>query len=68
MSPPLKIALNVLIFLLIAGFGYYMIHSLMSKGETSSTDVENQGNTFVSPYKKINSFEAESEIQCFAVS
>ena len=31
MNKTLKITLNILIFLLIAGFGYYMVHSIMSE-------------------------------------
>jgi hypothetical protein len=68
MNKSLKIALNILIFLLIAGFGYYMIRSMMSNEQTVPSDEENTESTFVSPYKKMISFDADSEINCFAVS
>jgi hypothetical protein len=67
MNKILKMILNILIFILILGFGYYMIHSLMSEEKTPSSDVENQTDTFASPYKKANIFNADSEIQCFAI-
>ena len=63
----LKIVLNVLIFILIAGFGYYMVHSIISDEKTTQTESENAENTFVSPYKKTNSFDAASEIICFDI-
>jgi len=67
MNKTLKIALNILIFLLIAGFGYYMVHSMLSDEKKTLLNVENQENTFVSPYKKINSFDAASEILYFDI-
>jgi len=39
----------------------------MSKETPTQTDAENQKDTFISLYKKTNSFEAISEIQCFAI-
>jgi hypothetical protein len=67
MNKGLKISLNILVFILIAGFGYYMIHSMMSEEKTTQSGEENQDNTFVSPYKKINSFDAASDILCFDI-
>jgi len=67
MNKILKIALNILIFVLIAGFGYYMIHSSMSEKPAVQPDGEKQENTFVSPYKKTNSIDAASDILCFDV-
>ena len=67
MNKPLKITLNILIFLLITGFGYYMIHSITSDEKTTPSDEENAENTFVSPYKKTNSFDAASDIMCFDI-
>ena len=64
----LKISLNILVFLLIAGFGYYMIRSMMQEEKTAQSGDENAESTVVSPYKKTNSFDAASEIQCFEVS
>ena len=63
----LKIALNALVFLLIAGFGYYMIRSIILDEKTMQQDEENIENTFVSPYKKVNSFDAVSNIICFDI-
>jgi WD40 repeat protein len=65
MDKTLKIILNILIFAVIAGFGYYMIRS-MSNEKTAST-LENPENTFVSPYKLIDSFEFDSDVLCFDV-
>ncbi|MDR2906970.1 MAG: hypothetical protein LBU91_03140 [Bacteroidales bacterium] len=65
MNKTLKIALNILIFLLIAGFGYYMVKSMMSKKETVSSNEESTESTFISPYKKTTNFDATSEIKCF---
>ena len=62
-----KITLNILIFLLIAGFGYYMIHSIMSDKKTPLSDTENGENVFTSPYEKMHSFDADSEIICFDI-
>ena len=63
----LKISLNILLFILIVGFGYYMIHSILSEEKTIPASEENEENTFVSPYKKTNGFDAVSEILCFDV-
>ena len=67
MNKTLKIALNILIFVLIAGFGYYMVHSITSKDEAIISDDENSENTFVSPYKKTKSFNVATNIGCFDV-
>jgi len=67
MNKTLKIALNVLVFVLIAGFGYYMVRSITSEEKMILSDAENTENTFVSPYKKINSFDAASDIICFDI-
>ena len=66
-SLTLKIALNILVFLLIAGFGYYIIHSIISEEKPILSDVENQEYTFISPYKKEKSFDAASGIICFDI-
>jgi len=67
MNKLLKITLNSLIFILIAGFGYYMIYSIQSEKKTIQPNRENEENMFISPYKKINSFDAVSDILCFEV-
>jgi len=67
MNKGLKIALNILIFVLIAGFGYYMVYSIISEKKTTKYGEGNSGNTFVSPYKKTNSFNAASNILCFDI-
>ena len=67
MNKTFKIALNVLIFALIAGFGYYMVHSIMSDEKIVQQGEDITENTFVSPYEKINSFNTESEILCFDI-
>jgi len=67
MNKTLKITLNILIFFLIAGFGYYMIHSITSEENTTQSSEENTRDTFVSPYEKINSFDADYEIRCFDI-
>ena len=67
MNKGLKISLNILLFILIAGFGYYMVHSILSEGKTIPSNAENQENTFVSPYKKTNCFDVTSDIACFNI-
>ena len=66
MNKSLKIALNILVFVLIAGFGYYMVHS-MTSGKTFFSGEGNAENTSVSPYKKTNSFTTASDIICFDI-
>jgi len=68
MNKPFKIILNILIFTLIAGFGYYMFYSMTSERKTTQSGEENTEHPFVSPYEKINSFDVASEIQCFNIS
>ncbi|MDR0232433.1 MAG: hypothetical protein LBI82_09985 [Dysgonamonadaceae bacterium] len=63
----LKIGLNILVFLLIAGFGYYMIRSIMSDKNTTQSSDENAKDVFVSPYEKVGSFDADSEIWYFYI-
>jgi len=63
----LKISLNILIFLLIAGFGYYMVHSIMSDEKFPLSNDESGENSFISPYKKTDSFNTTSNILCFDV-
>ena len=67
MNKTLKIALNILIFILVAGFGYFMIHSLISDKNTIQIDAENRDYTFVSPYEKMSSFNTASDIICFDI-
>ena len=67
MNKTLKITINILIFILIAGFGYYMVHSIVSDEKKTSTDAENQETDFVSPYKKTDAFDAVSEILSFDI-
>jgi len=67
MNKTLKIILNILIFALIAGFGYYMLRSIMSEESATPLNGESTENTFVSPYEKINSFDADAEISCFDI-
>ena len=67
MNKILKITLNILVFILIIGFGYYMVRTVISKDKTIQSGEENEEKTFVSPYKKTNSFDVDSEIQCFDI-
>lgn len=67
MGKPFKITLNILLFILIAGFGYYIIHSMASKEETMLSDAEHDDNRFVSPYKKGYTIDFVSEIVCFEI-
>jgi hypothetical protein len=67
MNKSLKIGLNILVFVLIVGFGYYVIHSMMSEKGTFLPGDENKGSAFVSPYKKTNSFNTTSDIICFDI-
>ena len=67
MNKTLKITVNILLFFLIAGFVYYMIHSIISDEKATSTSEKNTEKAFVSLYKKINSFTASSRIICFYI-
>ena len=64
----LKIILNIFLFLLIAGFGTYMVYSVGSKEHAILPDNNHQGGTFTSPYQKVNTFEAASDIISFDIS
>jgi len=64
----LKITLNIFLFFLIAGFGIYMIHSVLSDERATLPDNDYQANSSISPYKKVNSFEAASNIISFDIS
>jgi hypothetical protein len=65
MNKTFKIILNILIFALIAGFGYYMFHSMTAHETNADTKLEDDATTRVFLYKKINSFDAASKVQCF---
>ena len=67
MNKTLKITVNIFVFVLIAGFGYYMVRSVMPGGGDMLTGEGDAGNSFVSPYKKINSLKVASEIACFDI-
>jgi hypothetical protein len=65
MRKGLRIIINILILLVVAGFVWYMISSL-SSGETlySSIETEQQGQeAFVNPYTKEASFEVSENIK-----
>ncbi|MCL2040641.1 MAG: hypothetical protein FWG84_01200 [Bacteroidales bacterium] len=64
---PFKTILNILIFLLIIGFVSYMVYSMMSKEKTAQAGEEATETTFVSFYKKTNSFDVAAKIRCFAI-
>ena len=63
----LKILWNILVFILIVGFGYYMVRSIVLGEKATQTEEENAAHTFVSPYKKTGSFDAASHILCFDI-
>ena len=67
MKKTLKITINLLVFVIIAGFGYYMVHSMMSDDKSLLSGGRNSEN-FVSPYKKTNSVTVSSDILCFDIS
>jgi len=62
-----KIALNVLIFAVIAGFGYYMVRSMSADKRTIRAGEERVESTLVSPYKEINRIEVDSDILSFDI-
>jgi len=68
MNKPLKTALNLLIFALIVGFGYYMIHSIKSEKQKPQKEIKNPKNDFFSPYTKINSLTLSSDISNFYIN
>jgi hypothetical protein len=65
MKKGIKITINILIFLLIGGFAWYMIRTV-SKGEppVEQSEVAEKDN-FVSPYKLISSFNIKGTISSF---
>ena len=68
MNKSIKIVVNIFLFLVIAGFGTYMVFSMLS--EKICEDAINRvpaTNEFVSPYKKIDSFDTASQIICFYI-
>jgi hypothetical protein len=60
-----KIILNIVIFALIAGFGYYMVHSIIADDRPLPDAGSESG--FVSPFKAIQSIEAASNVVNFYV-
>ena len=67
MKKCLKITLNILVFVIIAGFGYYMVRTMMSDDKTFFSGGSNTENGFVSPYKKTYSLKVASDILCFDI-
>ena len=70
MGKGLRIVINILILLVIAGFVWYMISSLSGE-ETSyiNTESEQQGqDVFVSPYSKEASFEVSENINALELA
>ena len=67
MRKGLRIVINILILLVVAGFVLYMISSLNNEEVLySSSETEQQDNeVFVSPYKKEASFEVSDIISAF---
>ncbi|MCL2412631.1 MAG: hypothetical protein FWC98_00650 [Bacteroidales bacterium] len=68
MSKGLKIVLNIAVLLLIVGFGFFMIRSISSDQRLPRLGEEQEISTFVSPYKLVRSFDAESNIVNFYVT
>ena len=68
MSKSLKIVLNIVIFLVIVGFGFFMIRSMSSDNRTPRLGAEQEVSEFVSPYKLVRTFETESHIFNFYVA
>jgi len=67
MVKPLKIIINILVFILIAGFGFYMFYSLTSKNKIIFQSSDNPESNFFSPYNKINEFVFSTEIIRFEI-
>jgi hypothetical protein len=65
MNRALKIILNILIFAVVVGFGYYMIRSMSNERAIFSEEISE--NTFVSPYEIYTSFNVNSEVISFYV-
>ena len=68
MNKTFKVTLNILVLLLIAGFGYYMVHSILSGEKTSQASERTSDNTFISPYKKITRLDVASNLLCFDIN
>ncbi|MCL2416353.1 MAG: hypothetical protein FWD02_00250 [Bacteroidales bacterium] len=67
MNKGLKIALNVVIFLVIAGFGFFMIRSMSSDQRTPRLGEGQEISTFVSPYRLVNYSRFHSDILNFDI-
>ena len=61
----LKIAVNLVIFLLFAGFAWYMIVSIKKDGSLNYVTIDKSDDSFVSPYKQVTSFDLPEEINRF---
>ena len=67
MNKTQKITINILVFSLIAGFGYYMVYSMKSDEKQILSGDGNAEDALVSPYKKTNSFTVSSDIIGFDI-
>lgn len=68
MSKGLKIVLNIVIFAVIVGFGFFMIRSMSDDQRAPRLGEEQEVSTFVSPYILVRTFEVESNIVNFYVA
>jgi hypothetical protein len=67
MNKAIKITLNTLLFLLIAGFGTYMIYSMISQDDAPQGGVGTDEKGVVSPYKQVGRFDTPSPIRSFYI-
>ena len=67
MNKTRKITINILVFALIAGFGFYMIYSMMSEGEKMLSGERNADDALITPYKIINRLSTTSDIIKFDI-
>ncbi len=60
-----QLSLNILIFLLIAGFVWYMASSMNKEEKSAVETTVEEGAPFASPYTKASAFELPEKIICF---
>jgi len=68
MNKGLKIVLNIVIFAVIAGFGFFMIRSMSTDQRTPHLGEEQEVSTFVSPYTRINTIDIGATVENFYVT
>ncbi|MDR2916554.1 MAG: hypothetical protein LBV74_17290 [Tannerella sp.] len=65
MNKSIKILINILVFLLIGGFVWYMIHTVNKDESPVEQSEVLENDDFISPYRLVSSFETKGTIRSF---